>query len=755
MGLNDLPNNSEVADGEIIDPNHILDITAALEGELVGHNTSGGATSGQSLGTALYPWGPVYCGSLIVNGSAIDVSEVSVPPTRIISGATSANSGQPMFLQADGAAANVKILATTTDLTLSINSTTITISADITETGLTTAPNSNNTCQINDANFTDQAESKYFGEIDSLIPYITIDTVGSEISALVGQWVSLKTDTNEIMFGFLKSATELVNVYRGFFFDDSLDPIVRETLIDNEVLTLLKTGYVFVDDDGTTVDVTYTSPVYQYDAPTSPVAGDYWYDITNTTWKRYSGSAWVAVDRIPLGICVMNTSYCIATRPFDFYCGGDLEENTLDCEVFSDTIVKTSNQTNRVNVYGTALRFEATAITWDNTADMETGSVGNDTDYYLYLSTLGDRKISTERPYDRTDLRGKYHPYENWRYICKAKTDGSADWLRVIESATFDGQPGLAKFDADGLLFDATGNDTVYVKFDRLTLTNAAGKTKTLYDFERTITFSDYLQGAELASTWYDWWIDSRGKFIFVPRLEGTTDGTTSGYLVDSGNAFASYSVFKRAIAYNTTDLTQTTVSISATSDTADLAVTDDYFATGEGYMLQLLDPVGLDSFAVYIGSVYNNSSSNLDDSFYAQIQEEKYYSEAAGDFTVTGTLSGFSIVRAVICVRQFINRLGVGLWKTEINIAATVSSQTAAGEVVTISGVTFKDYGNSSGVRGQAISATDSNGGNDIALMRADSGAATLEVIHSSDNVTGYAYTANVEVDKKPAFHT
>lgn len=612
MGTETLPTSATVANGLKIKSADFLTVISAMQGALVGRNTAGVPTSGQSLGTALYPWGPIFGTSLTINGQTIDTSEISVPPTRIISGATSANSGQPMFLQADGAAASVDILATTTDLVLSINSTTITISADITETGLTTAPSSNNTCQINDANFTDQADSKYFGEVDSLIPYIPIDTVGSEITALVGQWISLKTDTNEIMFGWLKSATELVNVYRGFYFDSSLAPIVRETLIDNEVLTLLKTGWIFMDDDGSTVDVTYTTPVYAYTAPTSPAADDYWYDIANTTWKRYSGSAWVAVDRIPLGLCVMNTSYCIATRAFDFYAGFK-ELNTLDCEVFSDTIVRSNCGSNLVSVYGTTISIENYPVQWDNTADMETGSVGNDTEYYLYLSTQLEPKISLERPYDRSaDLRGRYHPYENWRYICKAKTDGSADWIRVISSSMFDREAGAATWEEEGLEIEVTGVDTVSVKYDRLTIINREGKTKTLYNFNQSITFSNYLQGAELASTNYNLWIDGRGEFLFVPDLAGTTDGTSTGFLVDSTNSFASYSVFKKAIAYNLTNNTSTTVSVSATSDGANLALTDDIFTTTENYGLHLLDPVGLDSFACIIGTFRNNSGSNL-----------------------------------------------------------------------------------------------------------------------------------------------
>lgn len=214
------------------------------------------------------------------------------------------------------------------------------------------------------------------------------------------------------MWGWLKSATEFTNVQRGFFFDSSATPapIVRETLANNDTLTLMETGWIFIENDGTTVDVTYLTPVYAYTSPTGPSTGQYWYDISNALWKRWSGSAWVEVNRIPIGLCVMNTSNCIATRSFDFY--KDFKtENTIEAEVFSDEVVRSVLRTNSINIYGTDLVFHNYPVEWDNTADMETGSVASETTYYLYLSTAGQPKISTERPYDRSgDLRGDTTP---------------------------------------------------------------------------------------------------------------------------------------------------------------------------------------------------------------------------------------------------------------------------------------------------------------------------------------------------------
>ena len=467
MGEETLPDASTVASGLLIKSTDFLTTNAALKGALVGRNSAGVPTSGKPLGTTLYSWGNVITDAVTISGSVVDVSQITSPANRIISGKTRTTSGQPQFLQADGAAATVKILGAATDLLLSINSAEVTVSTDISETGLTTAPATNNTCAINDTSFTGQAESKYFGEIDSVKPIITLDAVGSEISARVGQFVALKTGTSEIMWGWLKSATELTNVKRGYFFDNSLSPVARETLANNDILTLMETGWMFVENDGLTVDVTYLTPVYAYTAPGSPSTGQYWYDISNVTWKRWSGSAFVDVARKDVGLCVMDTSNCIASRSFDFY-QNFKDENTIDVGVFSDTIVRSADVDNSVSVYGSTIEFSQWPVEWDNTANMDTGTVAASTTYYLYLSEDGEPFISLERPYDRTgDLRGKYHPYNNWRYIASADTDGTSDWLSVLNT---DQQLNLPKINEP---VELTATSTELNKLDGATVTTA------------------------------------------------------------------------------------------------------------------------------------------------------------------------------------------------------------------------------------------------------------------------------------------
>jgi hypothetical protein len=52
------------------------------------------------------------------------------------------------------------------------------------------------------------------------------------------------------------------------------------------------------------------------------------------------------------------------------------------------------------------------------------------TQYYVYISDLGQKIFSTVRPYDRHfDLFGKYHRWSPWRAIGAVSTDGSSNLL--------------------------------------------------------------------------------------------------------------------------------------------------------------------------------------------------------------------------------------------------------------------------------------------------------------------------------------
>ncbi len=63
-------------------------------------------------------------------------------------------------------------------------------------------------------------------------------------------------------------------------------------------------------------------------------------------------------------------------------------------------------------------------------------TIANSTTYYAYVSELGTLFLDTERPYDRAELQGKYHPYHLWRSLGVVTTDGSAHLTQQFPKLT-------------------------------------------------------------------------------------------------------------------------------------------------------------------------------------------------------------------------------------------------------------------------------------------------------------------------------
>lgn len=441
MSLNTL--QTAYANGDVIDASHINELTASLLGEMVGRNSSGVPTLGQSLGTAALPWGNLYASGIILGGSALDVSQITSAANRVVSGATRSQSSMPDFIRAAGTSASFTLQGATTNLVLSINNTATTVSTDIVTSSITLAPSSNNTATVND---TDMTNDFYAGEIDAEISEIEIDAVGSEISSRVGQVAAFRTGTNEIFQALIKDATTLTNVFRGYYFNSSGNPITRGNLSNNDTLTLMNIGWVFVEDNGTTVDVTYRTPSISFTAPNSPQTGDYWFDISNQVWKRYSGVSFEVIDRILVGQVVSDDTNTIASRSSDFS-NRFREDNNVELDIFSTEIIRASAGSSRVNVYGTEIMVDISKLNWNITTDLETGlTESSDTFYYLYLSDKGEEIISDKRPYKRPDLKGHYHPYHSWRCVGLIYNDSSSDFATENNYFIFE------KFNVNGVI---------------------------------------------------------------------------------------------------------------------------------------------------------------------------------------------------------------------------------------------------------------------------------------------------------------
>lgn len=422
MGTNTL--ETAYSNGQIIDASHINELTASLLNQFVGRNTSGVPEAGKSLGTAAIPWGAGYFNSLTLNGKVVDPDTVTTVANKLVSSRTRAASSLPDFIEVDGAAAEFTIKAAVENILLSINGQAVTVSSDIVKTGLTLAPNSGNTALVNDTSLADQYYTKHVGEdgVD-----LNIDNAGVEFTSRVGQFIAFKF-TNEIAFGFLKSTSIIENCYRGFYFDNTRAPIVREVLTNNDTLTLLNIGWVFIEDNGTTVDVSYTTPIYQYEAPSSPVTGQYWFDIPNQTWKRYSGTEFEIINRTLVGQVVMDDTACIAYRCLDFTRNFS-ENNNVEVELESTSVVRSLEPSSRISVYGTEVVQDNAKLDWNITTDLESGlTEAASTLYYMYLSEEGQRIISDEKPHYRADLKGDYHPYHSWRLVGFTFNDSSSDF---------------------------------------------------------------------------------------------------------------------------------------------------------------------------------------------------------------------------------------------------------------------------------------------------------------------------------------
>lgn len=384
---------------------------------------------------------------------------------RIVSGAvrSAGTNEMPIFLKAAGSATTVSVQGSTTNFIYYVNGIEYTISTNVTLTGLTVAPASNNTCLINDAQAADDTYTKHTGEDGSIIP---VDTMGTEISALVGKFAAFKLagTTDEYFIAFVESTTALSRASRGYFFDSTNAPVPRAGYTNNDTITLMKLTWVFAKSDGT-LTATYNNPVWSKDEPTSPALGDYWFDLANNTWKVYGVGSYSAANAHLIGVCIQDGTNTIASRSFEFFANFD-ELNKCELIYNSATQVKSRHPGAVVNVWGQTIKSDRNIRTWDITLDRDSGvSESASTYYYAYLTQVGDVVISDVKPYDRReDLQGHYHPYASWRCIGRFFNDSSSD-------------------------IDANMVESYYTRYPQLYLRERAASTK-IEVIDRVMVFS-------------------------------------------------------------------------------------------------------------------------------------------------------------------------------------------------------------------------------------------------------------------------
>lgn len=340
-----------------------------------------------------------------------------VTDNRIVSGRvrSAGTNNMPIFLVPNGAAKTVTVKGSTTNFIYYVNGTEYTISTDVSLTGLTAAPSSNNTCLVNDAQANDDEYTKYAGEEGSVIP---VDTMGTEIQSLVGSFAAFKLAgaATEYFIGYVKSTTEISKCSRGYFFDSADAAPARSGYTNNDVITLMKLTWVFAKTDGT-LTACYNNPVWAKDQPTSPAVGDFWYDLANDTWKIYGVGSYTSASATLIGVCFQDATNTLGARSFEFF-ANYTSQNTLELIYDSVTQVKSRFPGAIVNVWGVPIKCERNIRTWDITLDRDAGvSESSSTYYYCYLTDSGDTVISDVRPYKRADLGGYYHPAASWRCV--------------------------------------------------------------------------------------------------------------------------------------------------------------------------------------------------------------------------------------------------------------------------------------------------------------------------------------------------
>jgi hypothetical protein len=292
-------------------------------------------------------------------------------------------------------------------------------------------------------------------------------------------------------------------------------------------------------------------------------------------------------------------------------------------------------------------------------------------------------------------------------------------------------------------------NTTLDVDADELSFINSidilafGSNINTTFDIA-----ADLMAGtSEKASTWYQLWLDSAGVRLMVPDLESVADANVANSLSDSAATFITDLVQVDDVIYQTTDGTIGYVKAVSTENVItikDAAGADlDLFPLGtESYKIRMLSPVGLGSFRARIGAAFNDAGSDLYDSTYAQIQEEKYYNGDGTDYDLSATPAGWVLTDAPTYIKQVNDWTGRGYWKYSANINAALTASTIAD--ITIEGVEFSVLDQAIGLMSSSL----------VAPISGYAGGVNAIIARFSANVTSASYTIDIILKNKPTYH-
>lgn len=513
----------------------------ALENDVVPRNSGAATDEGGRLGTPTYQWDKLY----VKNGIYLDGSPIggggggssggsfSDSSNYILSSSVQADGNAPNFLIPSGSTNTVTIKGLTTPLEVVINGASAIFSTDVTITGLTSAPATNNTCLVNDASLAGAVWTRQLRRI----PY---DTAGSNITAKDGQIVGFLHNSEYFLAYVDNTNLTLTILKRGAFLNSSSAAIVRTGVSDNATITLMSTAWVYADNTGTSAAVGYTSPTYSGTAPASPATGDYWYDLTVKSWKIWSGAAWSVANRTLIGVALINSAgVCVAALNLNTKIDA-LPLNTIKLRKYTNSKVISLDPVNNFSVNGSFWSSYA-PIVWDMAVNLDTSlTEANNTPYYFYLTHQGKPIISDEIPEWRADANAWYHPYKTYLYIGRARNDGSGNLqdVRCFDAAedfvTISSQPDI--------IFYPDFYKYYSYKFDLYNLTGGGGSSVTLdvsTDYGSTWRTTTYQTGSTImaaAGGTYDCVKIDVTQFNLSSRGNFFSQSNKAGVLSNSGS---------------------------------------------------------------------------------------------------------------------------------------------------------------------------------------------------------------------------
>lgn len=437
MGTNNFRSNTEIAFGQKIRPIHVLQLIDALNGALVSRKNNT-VEAGSDIGTLNIPWGTIFADSLVLNGKTLDSSFLDANPNSIISGLStehtasihSPSSSSPRFIELANTTDNpnrIKVRGATVPLVCQINGVRTTLNEDVeldlvTPSWIDSSYDTTKSINVSDATVNIRDRKRY-GEED----FIAGDTPaagrvkytrgGADNQIFKSTAYKHGTGSNLEIFRVEKVIDDyLLNLQRGIALNKTGN-IEPQDIVNNTKLTALATATILLDQLNPQIPVvTYEKIDYSTDTPLLPVANQYWFDMNINRFKRYTGTQWVEVNRIPIGEVYMDNTGVIGVRCFDFNRGvHNLNTCVIDVQRFGSTSKVYSKAPFSIAVHGQIIDFK-NIIEWDIS---ETTSFSGYR--YLYITEKGEPVKDTNdiAPIYRPDLRGYYHRYETWRCVAK------------------------------------------------------------------------------------------------------------------------------------------------------------------------------------------------------------------------------------------------------------------------------------------------------------------------------------------------